>query len=56
MTRFSDILRSMQRLGIPRGTDHPDLLAAGAPPLHQVTDQEIADQEAAEAQADRLME
>lgn len=45
----------MQRFGIPRGTDHPAMLALGAPPLHQVTDQEIADQEAAEAQADQLM-
>lgn len=55
MTRPSEILRAMQRLRVPRGTDRPDLLALGAPPLHQVTDQEITDQEAAEALADRLM-
>ena len=36
------VLRLMQRLGVPRGTDNPDLLALGAAPLHDVTDAEIA--------------
>jgi hypothetical protein len=48
------ILRLMQRMGIPRGTDDPDLLALGVPPLHEVTDAEIAAEPSVELASDSL--
>lgn len=41
----AQLLRIMQRQGIRRGTEHPAELAAGAPALHHITDEEIEEEE-----------
>lgn len=49
----AQLLRIMQRQGIRRGTEHPAELAAGAPLLHHVTDEEIEEAERDERPARR---